>query len=83
MVREDPRVSPSNPLFERIEQPGIGRYLAAGNPLDFGAAPRGAVARAPVLGEHTDEILLDVLKLGEREVGALHDKGVVAGAVAG
>jgi 2-methylfumaryl-CoA isomerase len=83
MVREDPRVSPANAMFERIEQPGIGRYLAAGNPLDFGAAPRGAVARAPVLGEHTDEILLDVLKLGEREVGALHDKGLVAGASAG
>jgi 2-methylfumaryl-CoA isomerase len=79
MVHEDPRVSPANPMFQRIEQPGIGRYLAAGNPLDFGAAPRGAVARAPILGEHTDEILLGVLKLGEREVGALHDKGLVAG----
>ena len=79
MVREDPRVSPANPMFERIEQPGIGRYLAAGNPLDFGAAPRGTVQRAPILGEHTDEILLGVLKLGEREVGALHDKGLVAG----
>ena len=33
--------------------------------------------------EHTDEILLDVLNLGEHEVGALHDKGLVAGAVAG
>jgi len=81
MVREDPRVSPANPMFERIEQPGIGRYLAAGNPLDFGVAPRGAVPRAPILGEHTDEILLGVLKLGEREVGALHEKGLVAGAV--
>jgi 2-methylfumaryl-CoA isomerase len=81
MVREDPRVSPANPMFERIEQPGIGRYLAAGNPLDFGVAPRGAVPRAPILGEHTDEILLGVLKLGERDVGALHDKGLVACAV--
>lgn len=81
MVHEDPRVSPANPMFQRIEQPGIGRYLAAGNPLDFGVAPRGAVPRAPILGEHTDEILLGVLKLGEREVGALHDKGLVAGAV--
>ena len=79
MVREDPRVSQANPMFERIEQPGIGRYLAAGNPLYFGAAPRGTVQRAPILGEHTDEILLGVLKLGEREVGALHDKGLVAG----
>ena len=81
MVREDLRVSPANPMFRRIEQPGIGSYLAAGNPLDFSARPRGAVPRAPVLGEHTDEILLGVLKLSEREVGALHDKGLVAGSV--
>jgi 2-methylfumaryl-CoA isomerase len=81
MVREDPRVSTENPMFERIEQPGIGRYLVPGNPLDFGAAPRGTVLRAPILGEHTDEVLLGVLKLSEREVGALHDTGLVAGAV--
>ena len=79
MVREDPRVSPANPMFERIEQPGIGSYLAAAHPLDFGAAPRGPVPRAPILGEHTDEILLGVLRLSEREVGALHDRGLVAG----
>jgi len=79
MVREDPRVSPANPMFADVEQPGIGRYLMPGSPLDFAAAPRGPIARAPILGEHTDEILLGVLKLSEREVGALHDKGLVAG----
>jgi len=79
MVREDPRVSPANPIFQEVEQPGVGRYLMPGSPLDFAAAPRGPVARAPILGEHTDEILLGVLKLSEREVGALHDKGLVAG----
>ena len=81
-VREDPRVSTENPMFERIEQPGIGRYLVPGSPLDFSAAPRGTVPRAPILGEHTDEILLGVLKLSEREVGGLHDKGLVGGTAA-
>lgn len=78
MLREDPRCSPANPLFQDIEQPGIGRYLMPGCPLDFGASPRGAVVRAPMLGEHTDDILLS-LGLSGREVGALHDQGVVAG----
>lgn len=82
MLRNDPRVSTANPLFQTVEQPGIGRYLMPGSPLDFAAAPRGAVARAPILGEHTDEILQGVLKLSEREVGGLHDRGLVAGAVA-
>ncbi len=79
MVRGDPRCSTANPLFSEVEQPGIGRYLAPGSPLDFSASPRQPAARAPDLGEHTDEILLGVLKLSAREVGELHDKGLVAG----
>jgi 2-methylfumaryl-CoA isomerase len=34
---------------------------------------------APVLGQHTDEILMDVLRLDAASVGRLHDAGVVAG----
>ena len=36
-------------------------------------------ARAPLLGEHTEEVLADVLGLSSREIGRLHDDGVVAG----
>jgi 2-methylfumaryl-CoA isomerase len=50
-----------------------------GSPLDFGATERVPVRRAPLLGEHTEEILADVLGLGEGEIGRLHDDGVVAG----
>ena len=35
--------------------------------------------RAPALGEHTDEILAEVLSLSDSEIGRLHDAGVVAG----
>lgn len=38
-----------------------------------------AAQRAPRLGEYTDEILLELLRLPSHEVGALHDAGVVAG----
>jgi len=38
-----------------------------------------AAQPAPRLGEHTDEILLDILGLSEEEVGKLHDEGIVAG----
>ncbi len=75
----DADCSTDNPMFERIEQPGIGDYLVPGSPLDFGALPRVPVKRAPVLGEHTDEILQDVLGLASSQVGKLHDDGVVAG----
>lgn len=78
MVADDPRASTANPLFAEIEQPGIGTYLAPGSPHKFGAFERGH-PRAPVLGEHTDEILSGELGLSDGEIGKLHDAGVVAG----
>jgi 2-methylfumaryl-CoA isomerase len=79
MAEHDPDCSPANAMFENIEQPGIGQYLMPGSPLDFGENGRLPPTRAPRLGEHTDEILLETLGLSESEVGRLHDTGVVAG----
>jgi 2-methylfumaryl-CoA isomerase len=79
VVEKDPDCSPENPLFAMVEQPGIGTYLMPGSPVSFGAVARSTPTRAPLLGEHTDDILLGVLGLSEAEVGKLHDEGVVAG----
>jgi 2-methylfumaryl-CoA isomerase len=79
LVDEDPRVSTANPMFAEVEHPGVGRYLMPGSPLRFSAVERVPVRRAPLLGEHTEEILADVLHLSAGEIGRLHDAGVVAG----
>ena len=75
----DPDCSVDNPLFTLTEQPGIGSYLMPATPLEFGRSPRLPAMPAPALGEHTDQILLDILGLSAAEVGRLHDQGVVAG----
>lgn len=59
-VSEDPDLSENHPMFAQVEQPGIGRYLTPGLPVEFGAFGREAPRRAPELGEHTDEILAEV-----------------------
>jgi 2-methylfumaryl-CoA isomerase len=79
LVRDDPRCSVANPLFAEVEQPGVGRYPMPGLPLDFAAAPRRPPRRAPLLGEHTDSVLADLLGLSSAEIGRLHDTGVAAG----
>lgn len=79
-LQTDPDCGTDNPMFEIVDQPGIGPHLIPGIPLQFSGVPRLPVRRAPVLGEHTDEILLDLLGLSETEVGKLHDEGIVAGA---
>jgi 2-methylfumaryl-CoA isomerase len=75
----DPDCSVDNPLFTLTEQPGIGSYLMPATPLEFSRSPRLPAMPAPALGEHTDQILLDILGLSEAEVGQLHDQGIVAG----
>lgn len=75
----DPDCSTDNPLFSLAEQAGIGTYLMPASPLDFGRVPRLPAMPAPRLGEHTDQILLDILGLSEAEVGHLHDARIVAG----
>ena len=82
LVDQDPRCSTENPMFEEVEQPGIGTYLMAGSPLLFSEHGRLPPTRAPMLGEHTDEVLADLLSLSETEIGRLHDDGVVAGPTA-
>jgi len=79
LVERDPRCSTRNPMFAEVEQPGIGTYLAPGSPLAFSAHERAAPVRAPLLGEHTDEVLADILGLGDGEIARLHDRGIVAG----
>jgi 2-methylfumaryl-CoA isomerase len=81
LVEEDPRASTANPMFEEIDHPGGGRYLAPGSPLEFVGLGRRPVRRAPLLGEHTEEILAGLLGLSQHEIGTLHDQGIVAGAV--
>ncbi|MGE0373700.1 MAG: CoA transferase [Gammaproteobacteria bacterium] len=79
LIDHDPDMTPANPIFHAVEQPDIGTYPVPGVPAHFGAVDRQPARRAPRLGEHTDEILAEVLGLSSAEIGALHDRGVVAG----
>jgi len=78
-IERDADLSTAHPMFSLLQQPGIGTYLAPATPLDFSAVPRLPAAPAPRLGQHTDEILLDLLGLSSAQVGGLHDAGIVAG----
>ena len=78
LVEEDPRASEENPMFSRLEQPGVGSYLVPASPLELTAAGRMPARPAPDLGQHTEEILAGVLGLGTAEIGKLYDAGTVA-----
>lgn len=72
----DPRVT-DNPLFTQLDQPRVGRYLAAGLPLSIDGAYPAAVP-APALGDDTDAVLADWLSLDRAEIDELRGSGTVA-----
>ena len=77
LVTEDPRCSTANPMFAEVDQPGIGSYLAPRSPLDVDEL-NVPVAPAPVLGQHTEEVLSELLRLSGKEIGRLYDEGLAA-----
>ncbi len=79
LVRGDPECSEANPMFRKVEQPGVGNLLMPGIPLDFSALPRLPPQPAPRLGEHTEQVLSELLHIDAAAYGKLHDRGVVAG----
>jgi 2-methylfumaryl-CoA isomerase len=79
LLANDPRVELSNPVWERINTPGVGEHLTAGTPVRACGEARSATRTAPLLGQHTDEVLQEVLGLDSGAVGRLHDAGLVAG----
>ena len=67
LVDQDPRCSTDNPMFEQVEQPGIGTYLMPGSPLDFGAVERASGApRAAARRAHRGDPLRRARALGHR-----------------
>ena len=59
-----------------VEHPTRGTYLSVGNPVKLSDSP-SQVKRSPLLGEHTDEILKDVLDYTDDEIAEIHSSGVV------
>ena len=47
-------------LFETVQHPHGAAYRAIRRPVSYGAAPFALRRHAPLLGEHTDEILGEI-----------------------
>jgi formyl-CoA transferase len=59
-----------------VDHPGRGPYLTVGNPIKLSDSPT-MVVRSPLLGEHNEEILRDVLGFDEREMIGAFESGAL------
>jgi crotonobetainyl-CoA:carnitine CoA-transferase CaiB-like acyl-CoA transferase len=64
-------------LFAEVEHPVVGRYHAPGLPYRYSEIERWVGAAAPTFGQHNDEVLREVVGLGDDEIAELFAAGVI------
>ena len=69
-IVDDPNIRHRRMIAE-IHQPGIGTVGIAGSPFHLSETPGEVYAPAPLLGQHTEEVLENVLHYSKEEVEAL------------
>jgi len=75
-VVDHPQVAARGSLVE-MDHPRAGKVRMVGAPVRMSGTPGSVRAPAPMLGEHTDEVLRDLLGLGTDEIAALRASGAI------
>jgi formyl-CoA transferase len=74
-LAEDESLRQTGTIVE-VDHPVRGKYLTVGNPIKLSDSPT-EVTRSPLLGEHTDEILQEVLGFDEARIAELKYSGAL------
>jgi crotonobetainyl-CoA:carnitine CoA-transferase CaiB-like acyl-CoA transferase len=64
-------------MIKDVPHPRLGKVKMIDTPVKLSRTPGGAESHSPDLGEHTDQVLKDMLGLGEKEIAALREDGVI------
>ncbi len=75
-IAEDQSLRATGTVVE-VDHPKRGKYLTVGNPIKMSDSPAD-VQRSPLLGEHTDEVLRDLLGYSADEIAMLKQVGATA-----
>ncbi len=75
-IVNDPQIKAREMIVE-LEHPVAGALHVPGVPIKLSATPGSVDTPAPLLGQHTAEILHEILGLSEAEVKALYEKNVL------
>jgi len=74
-VFSDPQVAARGMVLQ-TDHPVLGPLRTLGSPIKMSATPPDATRRAPLLGEHTDDVLSE-FGLSADEIAALRRNGVI------
>jgi formyl-CoA transferase len=74
-IAEDQSLRSTGTVVE-VDHPGRGKYLTVGNPVKMSDSIT-EVKRSPLLGEHNEEILKDVLGYSDTELAEIKASGAI------
>jgi formyl-CoA transferase len=74
-IAEEPSLRKTGTVVE-VDHPARGKYLTVGNPIKLSDSPC-EVRRAPLLGEHTEEILTRLLGYSAKDVADIKASGAI------
>lgn len=74
-LAEEPSLRKTGTVVE-VDHPGRGKYLTVGCPIKMSDSAV-EVTRSPLLGEHTDEVLKEVLNYSDDEIQTIKESGAV------
>lgn len=64
-------------MLTTVEHPIRGPVVLPGWPVQMSGSPRPVITSPPLLGEHTNEVLSDVLDLSAEQISRYRDRGVI------
>jgi len=76
-VFSEPPVAEREMIVE-YDHPEVGRVRMPGNPVKMEGVSETLSEPAPMLGEHTDELLRSLLNKSDEDIAALRDSGAIA-----
>lgn len=76
-VVEDPHIANARRMIRSVEHPIAGVTKLVGSPINLSQTPAEIYSPAPLLGQHTDEILKELLKYSDAQIALLRDGQVI------
>jgi len=76
-VVEDKHIAVARRMIREVEHPVAGKMKVVGSPINLSETPPEIESPAPLLGEHTELVLKDILNLTESQIVELKKKNAI------
>jgi len=75
-IVKDPNIKMRNMLIQ-MDHPKAGKVTVANSPIRLSKCPNETINPAPLLGEHTEEVLEEILNISSEKIEELREKKVI------